>query len=216
MTSNKEDYLKVIYQAGGMNTPVPNKVISEQLGVSPASVTEMLVKLSRQGLIKYEAYKGSTLTEEGLSSCISLVRSHRLWEVFLVRHLNYTWSEAHEDAHLLEHATPNRMLEKLNHFLNYPSYCPHGVAIPKSDGQLEIRKLCSLRKLKVGDTSIIRRVSEEKNLLDYLDGLGIEIGEPVRVISIGEYEGPYTVLIKENAVQISYKAVGQIFVDCDE
>lgn len=214
MTSNKEDYLKVIYQAGGMNASVSNKIISEELGVSPASVTEMLVKLNKQGLINYEAYKGSKLTDVGLSNCISLIRSHRLWEVFLMEHLNYTWSEAHEDAHLLEHATPRRMLERLDQFLEYPSYCPHGVAIPKSDGRLETRILHPLQELMVGDQSIIRRVTEEKSLLDYLDGLGIEIGVSVCVISIGEYEGPYTVLMKGKEIQISYKAVGQIFVDC--
>ncbi len=213
MTQNKEDYLKIIYKLGGAEELVSNKLIAESLKIAPASVTEMLGKLKREGLIYYEPYKGSRLTSKGIRAAISLVRGHRLWEVFLMRHLGYSWSEAHEDAELLEHITPPRLVERLDIFLNYPAYCPHGNAIPQPDGQIIPIPLQTLDLLPVGVTSHIRLVTEEKELLDYLQELGIKIGDSVRIIDVAAYEGPITLELEDNRVQISYKAACQIFVD---
>ncbi|KPU43867.1 iron-dependent repressor IdeR [Oxobacter pfennigii] len=213
MTPNKEDYLKEIYKLGGSEELVSNKQISDTLKIAPASVTEMLGKLNREGLIKYEPYKGSRLTQEGLRVAFSLVRGHRLWEVFLTRHLGYSWSEAHEDAELLEHVTPARLTLRLDEFLNYPAYCPHGNEIPHTGGQVGSTSLQTLDNLSEGKTSHIRKVTEEKELLDYLQGLGIEIGNAVTVVSFGAYEGPLTLDLNGKRIQISYKAACQIYVD---
>jgi DtxR family Mn-dependent transcriptional regulator len=213
MTPNKEDYLKEIYRLGGAEKLVSNKQIADALKIAPASVTEMLGKLSREGLIQYEAYKGSRLTQSGLRIAISLLRGHRLWEVFLMRHLGYTWSEAHEDAELLEHITPPRLTGRLDRFLNYPAYCPHGNAIPHIDGQIDSLPLKTLDHLNAGEVSHIRKVTEEKELLDYLQNAGIEIGSTVLVVSVGAYEGPLTLDLNGRQVQISYKAAQQIWVD---
>lgn len=213
MTPNKEDYLKAIYKLGGSKELVTNKQIAEALQIAPASVTEMLVKLAREELIQYEPYKGSRLTDKGMYTAISMVRGHRLWEVFLMRHLGYSWSEAHEDAELLEHNTPQRLISGLDRFLNYPEYCPHGSAIPNSEGKIDHAPLQALSLLSVGVSSHIRRVSEEKELLDYLQQAGIEIGRSVTIVEIGDYEGPLTLDLEGKHVQISYKAACQIFVD---
>ncbi|MEY8353190.1 metal-dependent transcriptional regulator [Lachnospiraceae bacterium 54-53] len=213
MTPNKEDYLKAIYKLGGMEELVSNKQIAEALQIAPASVTEMLGKLKREGLIHYEPYKGSRLTSGGIQVAITLVRGHRLWEVFLMRHLGYSWSEAHEDAELLEHITPPRLTARLDQFLNHPAYCPHGSAIPQPDGQIDRAPMRTLNRLPVGALSHIRRVTEEKELLDYLQETGITIGSPVRVVEAAAYEGPLTLDLEGKRVQISYKAAGQIYVD---
>ena len=216
MTPNKEDYLKAIYKLGALEKLVGNKQIADELQVAPASVTEMLGKLKREGLIRYEPYKGSRLTDEGMRSAILLVRGHRLWEVFLMRHLAYSWSEAHEDAELLEHITPQRLMARLDHFLNYPAYCPHGSAIPHPDGQIDQMMLQPLNLLPIGAVSYIRRVTEEKELLDYLQKSGVAIGSPVCIVEAGEYEGPLTLQLQEKRIQISYKAACQIYVDQTE
>lgn len=213
MTPNKEDYLKEIYKLGGSERLIGNKQIAEILKVTPASVTEMLGKLSREGLIQYEPYKGSRLTQEGIKEALSLVRGHRLWEVFLLRHLDYSWSEAHEDAELLEHITPVRLIERLDRFLNYPAYCPHGNTIPRMDVQMDNIPLKTLNQLEKGEASHIRIVVEEAELLDYLQGLGIEIGSKIRIISVEPYEGPLVLELNGRQIQISYKAACQIYVD---
>lgn len=213
MTPNKEDYLKEIYKLGGMEEQVSNKQIAESLQIAPASVTEMLGKLKREGLIHYEPYKGSRLTDAGMRIAITLVRGHRLWEVFLMRHLGYSWSEAHEDAELLEHITPSRLTARLDQFLNYPAYCPHGSAIPHPDGQVDLTPLQPLNLLPIGQISHIRRVTEERELLDYLQASGITIGSAVRIVEAGAYEGPLTLDLEGKQVQISYKAACHIYVD---
>lgn len=213
MTPNKEDYLKALYKLGRMERLVSNKQVADALQVAPASVTEMLGKLTREGLTHYEAYKGSRLTPEGIQVAITLVRGHRLWEVFLMRHLGYSWSEAHEDAELLEHITPSRLTARLDKFLNFPAYCPHGSAIPLPNGQISLAPLQPLNLLPIGEISHIRRVTEEKELLDYLQESGIRLGGEVRIVEAAAYEGPLTLDLEGKQVQISYKAACQIYVD---
>lgn len=212
MTPNKEDYLKELYKLGGSCQLVSNKQMSQILKVAPASVSEMLTKLSQEGLLTIQPYKGSILTQKGEQIAVSLLRGHRLWEVFLISHLGYSWSEAHEDAELLEHISPLRLTDRLDRFLNYPEYCPHGSIIPKPDGQIKERSLMPLIELNPGETSIIVKVQEEKEFLDYLQNQGIEIGSPVTVLSVGDYEGPLKLIHKDTAIQVSYKAACQIFV----
>ena len=213
MTPNKEDYIKVIHHLGGAEDLVGNKQIADALNIAPASVSEMLGKLGREGLIAYEAYKGTKLTEKGLQMALALVRGHRLWEVFLIRHLDYSWREAHEDAELLEHIAPQRLTDRLDKFLNFPAHCPHGSAIPNSNGLVNTRQLQTLDQLMEGESSTIRKVIEESELMDYLQSLGIEIGQIVKVIEIGAYEGPLTLALNGKQIQLSYKAACQIYVD---
>ena len=215
MTANVQDYLKLIYQEGGVNNRVSNKVIAGKLGVAPPSVTEMLTKLNKQGLIQYTPYKGSLLTARGIEECIPVVRGYRLWEVFLMRHLGYTGNDAHEDAHLLEHATPPRMLEALDRFLNYPEYCQHGSAIPRPDGTYSVLELIPMAEMKEGAAGIIRRVSEENALMDYLEGTGLAIGSRITLVKIDDYEGPYHIETKNGEIIISYKATSKIYVELE-
>lgn len=213
MTPNKEDYLKEIGKLGGGDNLVSNKQISDVLRISPASVSEMLSKLEKEGFIEYEPYRGIRLTQTGKQQSASLLRSHRLWEVFLLRHLGYSWSEVHEDAELLEHVTSPRLAQRLDDFLNHPDFCPHGSAIPHADGEIRTMPLRKLSQMSVGENSIIRRVSEEKELLDYLQELGVKIGSAFTVRSIGPYEGPVAIELDGQQISLSYKAACHIDVD---
>lgn len=212
MTSNQEDYLKTIYDQGGLESTVPNKIIAKKLGIAQASVSEMLSKLNQQGLIVYEAYKGARLTAAGLAACIDVVRSHRIWEVFLLRHLGYTWREAHEDAHLLEHIAPVRMIDRLDGFLNYPQTCPHGSPIPQKGKTPAAVCQQRLSDLSAGDTAAIVRVAEDGPLLDYLERSGLQIQKLIQVVTVGDYEGPITFLQDNREICISFKAAAQVFV----
>ena len=117
MTQSKEDYLKIIYEADLRNEEVNNKYIMKELGVSAASVSEMLKKLEKEGYVEYIPYHNIVITKKGIKEAASLVRKHKLWEVFLMQHLGYTWSEVHEEAEQLEHVTSDKMIERLDQFL---------------------------------------------------------------------------------------------------
>ena len=214
MTSSKEDYLKAIYDAGGCERYVSNKTLAGKLGISPASVSEMLSKLQSDGLIAYRAYHGSKLTALGLSSCVDVVRNHELWEVFLIRHLGYSWWEAHEDAHLLEHVGSRRMMDRLDEFLGYPETCPHGSPIPRDEQTLPPRPAArkTLSQLNVGVTAEISYIPEDQDLLNSLEPRGLQIGKQVRIVSMDNYEGPVTFDQEGIRICISYKAAAQIYV----
>ena len=214
MTSSREDYLKVIYMEGGLENLVSNKVLAEKLNVSPASVSEMVIKLGHEGLINTVPYKGSSLTAKGMSVCMSVVRSHRLWEVFFIRHLGYTWREAHEEANLLEHHCSKQLIDRLEKFLCYPKFCPHGDVIPMAgietapaDIQYKL-----LSEIAVGTTVIVCRVVEDGALLDYVEGTGLLIGGKIQLLSKGEYEGALLLKQGDATISLSYKAATQIFV----
>lgn len=213
MTRNKEDYIKEIYKLGGAEEQINNKQISEILNVAPASVTEMLGKLQKEELIVYEPYKGSKLTEKGMNAAVTLLRGHRLWEVFLIERLGYTWSEAHEDAEKLEHVAPARLIDRLEEYLGFPDFCPHGSAIPRADGRIQKPNLKSILEMKEGEASVIRRVTEENDLMDYLQELNIHIGSKVTVEKFGALEGPVTIRLDGVQKQLSCKAAGMVFVE---
>ncbi|MFI3231214.1 MAG: metal-dependent transcriptional regulator [bacterium] len=211
MTSNQEEYLKIIYEKGGFGKRIPNKIIAEELSISPASVTEMLSRLSSDGLINYKPYGGSKLTEEGVKACIQIIKSHKLWEVFLMRHLNYTWREAHEDAHLLEHISCERLVSRLDLFLDFPKTCPHGGYIPRENIEdTEVFLLKTLNSLEVGDIAVISRIQEDGVLLDYATRCGIKLNTEIKIISKEEYEGAINFLQEDKQLSISFKASTQI------
>lgn len=213
MTANREDYLKQLYRLEQVRGSASNKQLAEALGVAPASVSEMLAKLGKEGLIRYEAYKGISLTDEGRQKAVELLRGHRLWEVFLREHLGYSWSEAHEDAELLEHVTPARLMERLDAYLNHPAHCPHGEPIPRFGGQAAEALLVPLSQVPVGRHILLRKVREERELMDYLESLHIRLDVEAVVKAVGAYEGSVSLTIGGKGVTLSHRAAEQIFVE---
>ena len=118
-------------ELGGDQKKINNKQIVSGLDVSAASVSEMISKLLKEGLVEHSPYQGVQLTESGLASASALIRKHRLWEVFLVEHLNYSWNEVHDDAEVLEHVTSGTLADHLEAYLGHPKFCPHGGMIPE-------------------------------------------------------------------------------------
>src|SRR3979411_3438477 len=108
-TQSQEDYLKALYHLHGDQRPVPTRDLAQRLGISSPSVSEMVTRLSAQGLVEHDRYRGQQLTREGRRVALELVRHHRLLEMFLVRVLGYSWDEVHEEAERLRHRSPERM-----------------------------------------------------------------------------------------------------------
>ena len=213
MTSGKEDYLKAIYIISEDHELVSNKELSDMLHVSPPSVSEMIMKLQKEGYVDYTAYKGSKMTRKGRREAGKLFRFHALWEVFLVEKLHFSWSEAHEQADGLEHQTSDMLAERLDEFLGHPEHCPHGDPIPKADGSHKGLTFRTLSDLKEGDSTTIRRIVEDYSLMDYLQEKGIHPDMRVTVKEKEPYEGPILLATEAGDISLSYKAVEQIFVD---
>lgn len=119
MSQSREDYVKFMFEHGGEGA-ITNKMIADGLNVSPASVSEMMQKLAREGLVKTQRYRGSELTESGYQMAQELVRIHEIWEYFLEQKLGYSKEEVHNFAEVLEHATPIELADRLARFIEFP------------------------------------------------------------------------------------------------
>ena len=213
MTPNREDYLKIILELGGDTTKVNNKQIVSSLDVSAASVSEMISKLVKEELVEHSPYQGVQLTASGLQKASSLIRKHRLWEVFLVEYLDYSWNEVHDDAEVLEHVTSEHLADHLENYLNHPEHCPHGGSIPKKEEVVHEERRQTLESYPVGTKVRIARVLDEKELLDYLVTIDLNINEEYEIVDIAAYEGPITIQNDRKKIPVSFKAASTIFVD---
>lgn len=212
MTPNKENFLKAIYELGGMSKLINNKSLAEYLNVSAAAITDMNTRLVKQSIITYEPYKGVKLTDKGVRIVNQLIRRHRLWEVFLAEKLGYEWDEVHTDADLLEHISSDKLIERLDAFLGHPTVDPHGDTIPTSDGEVIVNQYHALVECKQGEFFKVKQVDDDTEFLTYLTDKGIQLNETYQITEIEPYEGPITLTNNdEENILVSYKAAFRIF-----
>lgn len=213
-TLAEEDYIKVIYHLCQQHQEALTNDIAERLNTKPASVSDMLKKLADKRVINYIKYKGVTLTEIGMKIALNLVRKHRLWEVFLVEKLNFSWDKVHEVAEQLEHIDSVLLVERLDDFLGYPKFDPHGDPIPNEKGEFVIKPHQPLGVLSLHDTGRVVAVQDiSAAFLQYLNKLGVYIGVKVNVLDKIEYDGSLEVQLDEKkTVLISKEVAKNIFV----
>ncbi|MGI4832251.1 MAG: metal-dependent transcriptional regulator [Janthinobacterium lividum] len=186
MTIAEENYLKAIYKLAEAEPEqdVSTNRIAAALATRAASVTDMLRRLADKGLLAYEKYRGVQLTAEGRRLALLTVRKHRLWEVFLVQQLGFSWDEVHEVAEELEHVQSPLLLQRLDAFLGFPAFDPHGDPIPAADGAVRRPAHRLLADLAVGERGTLVAVRDTSApFLQHLDKLGLPLGSAVRVLS---------------------------------
>src|SRR5947208_11322361 len=147
----QQDYLKALYHLQGDRRPVPTSELAQRLRISAASVSEMVGRLSDQGLVSHDRYRGQQLSEQGRALALELVRHHRLLEMFLVQVLGYGLDEVHEEAERLEHVISERMEERIFELLGRPELDPHGHAIPSREGAVRAVPARPLTECEAGD-----------------------------------------------------------------
>jgi DtxR family transcriptional regulator, Mn-dependent transcriptional regulator len=214
MTVSEENYIKVIYHLSlvspkGVNT----NAIAGMLETKASSVTEMLKKLSDKNLLIYQKYQGVNLTEKGLLSAKMIVRKHRLWEVFLFEKLNFSWDEVHEIAEELEHIKSEKLINKLDEFLDFPAFDPHGDPIPDENGAVKkVEKLLlSEAKLNI-DYQCVGVKDTSVAFLQYLDKQKISLGSKMKIISKEDFDASQTIQLGEKTLVISNKIAENIFI----
>lgn len=210
----EEDYIKAIYHLSQQNQEALTNDIAERLATKPASVSDMLKKLADKKVVNYVKYKGVTLTEEGVKIALELVRKHRLWEVFLVEKLNFTWDEVHEVAEQLEHINSSLLVERLDEFLGFPKFDPHGDPIPNAKGEFLVKPHVPLGEMGIGQVGRVIAVQDISALfLQYLNKVGIYIGAKVSIIDKIEYDGSLEVLLDDRkTILVSKEVAKNIFL----
>jgi DtxR family transcriptional regulator, Mn-dependent transcriptional regulator len=216
LSLTEEDYLKAIYHlsAPDFAQGVSTNDIAKRIDLSAASVSDMLKKLSQKNLINYIKYQGVTLTEQGKAHAIYTIRKHRLWETFLVEKLKFSWDEVHEIAEQLEHIQSPLLVQKLDEFLNFPAYDPHGDPIPNEKGEIAPQKRIVLKDApRFEILKVIAVEQHSQAFLKYLNKIKINIGTVLEVIERIEYDGSLEIRIdKHRELIISSEAANNIYV----
>jgi DtxR family Mn-dependent transcriptional regulator len=188
-----EDYIKAIYELQGAEARVSSTALAERLGVTPASVTGMIKRISqeRPDVVDYAPHHGVLLTTEGEAIALGIVRRHRLVELFLCRALGYSWDEVHDEAERLEHVVSKRLEDSIAAYLGDPAVDPHGDPIPTSEGMVARPLHCPLSSLEEGHKGFIRRVaSGDSKFLRYLSDMGLVLGARLTVREKAPFGGP--------------------------
>ena len=210
-----ENYLKTIYHLSQDNTQiVTNKVLSQKMGINPATVTEAVKKLHDLKLVEYEKSYGARLTAHGAISALAIVRRHRIWETYLAKELGFGWDEVHEIAEELEHIRNDKLIKKLSEKLGNPSYDPHGDPIPNEKGQMQKSNFIKLSEGKVGKSYKIMGVSDHSTaFLKHLEKYQLVIGTEVHVKGMEEFDNSLKVICNKNETIITAKVAENIIVE---
>ncbi len=201
----EENYLKSIYKLIEQEgKTISTNAIAEKMNTKAASVSDMLKKLYDKKLINYQKYQGVTLTPKGEKVALTIIRKHRLWEMFLVEKLDFKWDEVHDIAEQLEHINSEKLIAQIDKFLNYPKVDPHGDPIPDSNGKILITKSKSVASFKKNDVLIMTGVVDHTpRFLQYLDTLKLSLGNEIKIKNIEEFD---------KSLQISINKGAQIFI----
>lgn len=214
MTFSEENYLKAIYHLTSISeSGVSTNAIAEKMETKASSVTDMLKKLAEKNLVNYKKYQGVTLTDEGLHNAKMIVRKHRLWEVFLVEKLDFSWDEVHEIAEQLEHIKSEQLINRLDDFLGNPTEDPHGDPIPDAQGRIvkiDKQLLSELLEKQTGICVGVKDTSSE--FLQYLDKQNIALGSRIEILSKESFDLSLTIKVNGNEMSISNKIASNLFV----
>ncbi|MFD2726532.1 metal-dependent transcriptional regulator [Hyunsoonleella rubra] len=214
ITLTEENYIKAIYHLGeqGART-VSTNAIAQEMETKASSVTDMVKKLSEKGYANYTKYKGVDLTETGKDIALNIVRKHRLWEVFLVDKLNFSWDEVHEIAEQLEHIKSKKLIAQLDAFLEYPTHDPHGDPIPDKTGKFKKIDKILLSETKVGDKCIcVGVVDSSPDFLKYLDKHKIALGSSLNIIHREVFDNSITIEVDGKSLVISSTIAHNLYI----
>jgi DtxR family Mn-dependent transcriptional regulator len=211
----EENYIKSIYHLQQTDETVSTNALADHIKTKPASVTDMLKKLQSKGLVNYNPYKGFRLSRDGSKAALTIIRRHRLWEFFLVDRLQFNWEEVHDVAEQLEHVSNRKLVDKLDAFLGYPRFDPHGDPIPDSNGKMNEQEQMPLSNLPFHTTAIITSVqSQSSDLLSFLSSRNISIGTRLEVKRRLDFDNSLEVKIKNRqTIHISEQVANVIHVN---
>ncbi len=205
-SQSEEDYLKAVYHLEAENLSVSTNSLASYLNMKPSSVSDMLKKLAEKKYINYQKYKGTSLTKKGKLIALKIIRKHRLWESFLVDKLGFSWASVHSIAEQLEHINSEELIDKLDEFLDFPKYDPHGDPIPAKNGSIEKLNQKLLIDFVENETGIIKGVKKATpSLLNYLDDIKINLGDIVKVEKIIDFDRSFIINIKNKKITVSEK-----------
>lgn len=215
VTQSEENYLKAIYHLGKQGgSAVSTNAIAEKMHTKASSVTDMLKKLADKELVDYKKYQGVCLTKKGKIVAANVIRKHRLWEVFLVEKLKFSWDEVHDIAEQLEHIKSEKLINEIDAFLEFPSHDPHGDPIPDRHGNIVKNNSVNLLEIKIGDEGVLAHVKDSSDIfLKYLNKNNLALGDKIKVIDIEPFDSSIKIEVKAKQIIISKNVAKNLFIN---
>jgi DtxR family transcriptional regulator, Mn-dependent transcriptional regulator len=215
-SASEENYLKAIFHLQEADGKVTTSVLAEKLNTKPASVTDMMKKLNNKKLLHYKPYYGFSLSTDGKRVALAVIRRHRLWEYFLAEKLSFSWDEVHSVAEDLEHVSSKKLIDKLDEYLGFPQFDPHGDPIPDNKGKMRNRSMISLFELPLSRTAEVCQVTHQSpEMLELLQHKHIQIGTQLEVKRHFTFDNSIELRIKKTLITISGQLAKNIFVTYD-
>ncbi|MDC1472845.1 metal-dependent transcriptional regulator [Flavobacteriaceae bacterium] len=215
ISPSEEDYLKVIYHKTTADAPVVSTtLLAEEMGAKPSSVTDMVQRLSEKSLVIYQKYKGVKLSDTGNTKALSIIRKHRLWEVFLVNKLHFSWDQVHDIAEQLEHIQSEALTDRLASFLGHPKTDPHGDPIPTKEGNIQSQKKTLLNQAPLHTPCVCVGVEDSSApFLQFLDKFNIGLGAAIEVKEKEVFDGSLLVSIAGKEQRISKQIAQNLYIN---
>ena len=206
--------MKAIFHLGnGEAGSISTNAIAEQMETKPSSVTDMAKKLAEKGLVHYKKYQGISLTDDGTRTALSIIRKHRLWEVFLVKKLDFTWDEVHEVAEQLEHIKSEKLIDKIDALLDFPKYDPHGDPIPTKDGKFMERDKQLLSEMPIHAQGVCVGVKDSSApFLKFLDKNRIALGNTIKILDKEDFDQSLQIQMEGRELRISHQIASNLYV----
>lgn len=218
LSFTEENYLKALLQLTletGSKEDVGTNELAAHLKLKPATANDMLKKLKEKKFVSYKKYGKSSLTTEGKKLAIEVVRKHRLWETFLYEKLEFTWDEVHEVAEQLEHIQSPKLISKLDKFLNYPAFDPHGDVIPSAKGEMKMPVKKTLDEEEIGHTCTMVGVKDNSaTFLQYVNKVGLSINNQIKILSKQNYDDLIEIEVNGKSSSVSPKFAENIVIVC--
>src|SRR5690606_11221467 len=158
-------------------------------------------------------YQGVNLTNKGRLTAALVVRKHRLWEVFLVEKLNFSWDEVHDVAEQLEHVKSSKLINELDDFLGNPTHDPHGDPIPDKEGNYALTKSINILEMKAGDEGVLSLVKDSSDIfLKYLNKNNLALGDTIKVVYFEPFDESVTIQSKNKQIIISKQVAKNLYL----
>lgn len=212
-TTSEENYLKTIFHLQETEGTVSTNILAEKLQTKPASVTDMMKKLDGKKLLHYKPYYGFSLSAEGKKIALGIIRRHRLWEFFLSEKLKFGWEEVHLLAEELEHVSSKKLIDRLDEYLGFPPFDPHGDPIPDHKGKIRNVKKISLDQLPLQQPAeVVQVTNQSAEMLELLQHKNIGIGTKLEVKKYFDFDHSFELKIRNVIITISEQLAKNIFV----
>ena len=213
-STSEENYIKAIFHLQQEDDTVTTNDLAAVLHTRPASITDMMKKLKTKKIVHYERYRGFRLTAEGKKIALGIIRRHRLWEYFLSEKLKFSWDEVHEVAEDLEHVSSKKLIDKLDEYLGFPRFDPHGDPIPDRQGKVEKNQQLPLSEIPLNKTVVVCHVGDQTtSMLELMKHKNIRIGTKLEVKKKFSFDQSLEIKIRQQIpFTISEQLAKKIFV----